>query len=58
MIKSVNFRGNGVINYSEFLAATMDLREMMSEERLQALFNFFDRDGSGYLTKDNIKEAF
>lgn len=42
--------GDGKINYTEFLIATMDRKNMYDEEMLWATFSFFDFDSSGYIT--------
>ena len=34
------------------------MREVLTDERLYALFKHFDTDNSDYITPDNIKEAF
>lgn len=39
IIKELDFADNKRINYSEFLAATINVAEYLSEERLQAIFN-------------------
>ena len=38
MIAEIDYQGNGKINYSEFLAATVDLATFMSEAKLTAIF--------------------
>ena len=43
-----------MINYSEFLAATIDVRDFLTDSRLRAVFNQFDTDSSGKITKENI----
>ena len=43
-----------MINYSEFLAATIDTRNFLTESRLKAVFHQFDTDSSGKITKENI----
>ena len=43
-----------MINYSEFLAATIDVHNVLTESRLQAIFNQFDTDSSGSLSRENI----
>jgi Ca2+-binding EF-hand superfamily protein len=50
--------GNQKINYTEFLAATVNVQNFVTEERLWALFNTFDTDGSKFITANNLKEAF
>jgi len=58
IIEEVDYAKNQKINYSEFLAATIEVAKFLNEERLQALFSQFDVDESGYITKQNIKDAF
>ena len=48
--------GNGKINYTEFLAAT--LRDELTEEELLRLFNKFDVDNTGYISQENLIESF
>jgi len=54
MINEVDYHGNGKINYSEFLSATIDVRSFMTEQKMQAIFQQFDTDNSGKITKENI----
>lgn len=42
--------GNGLINYSEFMAATVDLEKHLTEDKLQALYNAFNVDGEQGIT--------
>lgn len=58
IIKELDFAENKRINYSEFIAATINVSEYLSEERLMAIFNQFDIDNSGKITKANLKQAF
>jgi Ca2+-binding EF-hand superfamily protein len=39
--------GNGTIDYSEFIAATMHLNKIDKEDHLYAAFQHFDADNSG-----------
>ena len=55
---NVDYEGNGMINYSEFLAATVSVRSVLTNEKLYALFKHFDTDNSDFITPDNIREAF
>lgn len=57
-MKNVDYRGNGKINYSEFLAATIQLPKVLTEEKLYALFKHFDTDDTEFITAENIREAF
>jgi len=54
IISQMDYHGNKKINYSEFLAATIDIRDFLTDSRLNAAFHQFDTDSSGKITKDNI----
>ena len=45
------------IDYGEFLAATVNLSQLEKEENMFKAFQFFDKDSSGYITKDELEEA-
>ena len=57
MISEVDYQGNGKINYSEFLTATIDQAKFLDELKLRAVFSQFDTDKSGKITKENIHNA-
>ena len=48
---------SGTIDYGEFLAATVHLNKLEREENLVSAFCFFDKDGSGYITIDELQQA-
>jgi len=48
---------SGTIDYGEFIAAMLHLNKVQKEDHLFAAFNYFDKDGSGYITKDELQQA-
>lgn len=54
MISQIDYHNNKMINYSEFLAATIDIKHFLTDSRLKAIFNQFDTDSSGKITQENI----
>lgn len=58
IIKEIDAADNNMINYSEFIAATLTTRSLLNESRLMMLFKEFDTDDTGFITKDNLQEAF
>lgn len=58
IIKEVDDANNNTINYTEFLAATVKARKYLNDNRLMMLFKEFDTDDTGYITKENLEEAF
>jgi calcium-dependent protein kinase len=57
IIAEVDYHGKNRINYTEFLAATMSVKKILTNERLVAMFKQFDTDNSGYITAQDIAEA-
>ena len=39
--------GNGEIEYSEWITATINKERLLSDEKLMAAFKLFDKDGGG-----------
>lgn len=58
IISEIDYRGNQQINYSEFIAATFSTKKILNDSKLQMLFKEFDIDNSGYITKENLVDAF
>ncbi|GFZ12077.1 calcium-dependent protein kinase 1 [Actinidia rufa] len=49
--------GNGVLDYGEFVAVTIHLQRMENDAHFRRAFMFFDRDGSGYIELEELREA-
>ncbi|CAN1811118.1 Calcium-dependent protein kinase 21 [Linum perenne] len=49
--------GNGTIDYSEFISATMHRYRLEKNEHLYKAFQHFDKDGSGYITREDLTNA-
>lgn len=43
IISSIDVDMNGMINYTEFLAATLDQEKYLKDDKLQEAFNLFDK---------------
>ena len=48
---------NSQINYNEFLAASINVQEHLTQKKLDSLFAQFDQDGTGQITAEGIKKA-
>ncbi|KAK4758476.1 hypothetical protein SAY87_019777 [Trapa incisa] len=57
LMDAADVDNNGTIDYGEFIAATMHLNKLEREEHLVAAFRYFDKDGSGYITVDELQQA-
>ena len=57
IFKSIDTDHSGKIDYTAFLAASIDQKLYLREERLSEAFQMLDRDSSGKISKDEIKKA-
>jgi len=57
IINNIDDNGNGMINYSEFLAATISIKKFMTEEKLWMMFKHFDTDDSNFISHASIGNA-
>ena len=48
---------SGTIDYGEFIAATLHMNKLEREENLVSAFSFFDKDGSDFITIDELSQA-
>jgi Ca2+-binding EF-hand superfamily protein len=46
---------NGKINYTEFIASTLEDHLLSSKENLRNVFNMLDKDGNGYVDKNEVR---
>jgi len=51
------FRQILITDYGEFIAASLHMNKLEREENLVSAFSFFDKDGSGFITIDELSEA-
>ena len=54
MLQAADTDGSGEINYTEFIAATLEANVYMREEYLRTAFNMFDIDNSGKIDNDEV----
>ncbi|GMI84809.1 calcium dependent protein kinase 1 [Hibiscus trionum] len=57
LMQAADINNSGTIDYEEFVAATLHLNKIEREDNLLAAFSYFDRDGSGYITPDELQKA-
>ncbi|KAK8562219.1 hypothetical protein V6N13_148680 [Hibiscus sabdariffa] len=57
LMKAADFNNSGTIDYEEFVAATLHLNKIERQDNLMAAFSYFDKDGSGYITQDELQKA-
>ena len=57
LFKNIDVDKNGKIDYTEFLAATLQKQNYLKIERLYGAFCLFDKDNSGKITKDELMKV-
>ncbi len=57
MIKKADLNNDGVIDYEEFLAATINKLHLGRNEFALKAFEYFDSDKSGFITKRDLTKA-
>ena len=57
MFERIDLDGNGTIDYTEFVMATIHESNLVTIDRLKMAFKMFDKDDSGALSPDEIKDV-
>jgi calcium-dependent protein kinase len=55
ILSQADLDGNGAIDYTEFIVASMNKKKLLSKKNLKAAFREFDKDGSGTITTEELK---
>lgn len=57
LMEAADVDGDGTLNYGEFVAVSVHLRKMANDEHLHKAFAFFDRNDSGYIEIEELRNA-
>ncbi|PON31677.1 Parvalbumin [Parasponia andersonii] len=57
LMDAADVDGNGAINYFEFTNAAIHRHRLERDESLYKAFRFFDKDGSGYITREELRQV-
>lgn len=55
ILEGVDADGSGMIDYTEFLAATLDKKHYLQRDNCWAAFCIFDADGDGNITQEELQ---
>ncbi len=58
IFKNLDMNNNGFIEYEEFVRAAIDKEIFITDNILYFAFKYFDKDGSGEITFDEIEKVF
>jgi len=56
--RNIDMDNNGYIEYEEFVRAAVSKEKFLNENVLRFAFRYFDKDGSGEITFDEIEDVF
>jgi calcium-dependent protein kinase len=54
ILDGVDVNGNGTIEYTEFLASTVDMSKCWEEGMCRHVFDVFDWDGDGHISRQDL----
>jgi len=57
IMENADTDNNGYIDYSEFITATVNKRNLLSKEKLKQAFSIFDRDQNGFISAEEIRQV-
>ncbi|KAE8729061.1 Calcium-dependent protein kinase 9 [Hibiscus syriacus] len=57
LMEAADVDSSGTIDYIEFITATMHRHRLEREENIVEAFKFFDKDNSGFITRDELSQA-
>jgi calcium-dependent protein kinase len=57
IFKLVDVDNSGKIDFSEFVTATVDRENLLSEAKLRQAFRYYDKDDGGSISLEEIKDV-
>lgn len=57
LVNDMAYQGKQEINYTEFIAAMINEKRILTKEKLWAVFQHFDTDSTSFITKENLVQA-
>lgn len=57
IVRSADADKDGMVDFTEFITAAYDKRKLLSQDRLKAAFDTFDKDGDGYISCEELKQV-
>ncbi|KAL9458721.1 hypothetical protein AB3S75_007566 [Citrus x aurantiifolia] len=57
LMEAADVDGDGSLNFGEFVAVSVHLKKMANDEHLHKAFSFFDRNQSGFIEIEELRNA-
>jgi len=58
LMEKIDHNGNNGIDYSEFVAAAIDRKRVLTDEKIRKCFRQFDKDNSGKISVKEFRQMF
>ena len=58
VLHAIDTNKDGQIDYAEFMTAALDRIQLLNEQNLRTAFDVLDSSGDGYISPDELQEAF
>ena len=58
LMEGLDIDGNNELDYGEFIAATMNVNLFIREDNIRHAFNYFDKQGEGFVDMDVLADIF
>uniref|UniRef100_A0ACD6AHL8 Uncharacterized protein n=1 Tax=Avena sativa TaxID=4498 RepID=A0ACD6AHL8_AVESA len=56
LLEAADTDGNGTLDCDEFVTVSLHLKKMTNDEYLASAFRYFDKDGSGFIELDELRQ--
>lgn len=56
-LDGIDTNQNGLVDYSEFIAACLQSYNYLKENHLRSAFSYFDQDNSGTISKEELRQV-
>ena len=57
LLNTMDADGNGKLDYTEFIAATMEEHLYLKDELLHKVFEYFDKDQTGKVSAESLAQT-
>ena len=56
--EAIDANHDGIIDYQEFITASINRANVINKKNIDNVFSIFDKDGDGFITREELKDVF